>query len=76
MKFMYNGPDSSISLNTGTKDRPQWQDVLLRHGAVVDLPERHEAVLTLQAQGYLMPNTDLTQTTADTAKAAPSKAKE
>lgn len=72
MKYVYSGPDSGITLNTGSKDKPQWQDVLLRSGGTVDLPEKHEAVQTLQAQGYLEPVADA----AALASVKPTAAKE
>lgn len=51
--YLYTGPDSGITLNTGTEKDPKYLDVLLRNGQPCELPSDHPATQTLQAQGYL-----------------------
>ena len=53
--FIYTGPDSGVTLNVGTEDKPSFIDVLLRNKQRCELPEGHPVVATLQAQGYIEP---------------------
>ena len=53
--FIYTGPDSGVTLNVGTEDKPSFIDVLLRNKQRCELPEGHPVVATLQAQGSIQP---------------------
>lgn len=53
--FIYTGPDSGVTLNVGTEEKPSFIDVLLRNKQRCELPEDHPVVATLQAQGFIKP---------------------
>jgi hypothetical protein len=48
MKYLYEGPNSGVTLQDGT-------EVLLWNGKEVELPADNEYVKTLMALGYLKP---------------------
>lgn len=51
-KFTYRGPNSSVTLKQADGAE---QDVILWNGSIVELPEDHEYVVSLLAQGFLEP---------------------
>jgi hypothetical protein len=54
VKYTYSGPDSALALTAAEADAAP-HEVLLRHGAVVELPADNAAVKTLVAMGHLSP---------------------
>ncbi len=56
--FIYTGPDSGVTLNVGTEDKPSFIDVLLRNKQRCELPDGHPVVATLQAQGFIQPEAE------------------
>lgn len=53
--YVYSGPDSGVTLNVGTEDKPQFVDVLLRNQQRCELPADHPVTATLAAQGFITP---------------------
>jgi len=55
MKYLYEGPNSGVTLQDGT-------EVLLWNGKEVELPADNEYVKTLMALGYLKPIQEIKET--------------
>ena len=55
MKYLYEGPNSGVTLQDGT-------EVLLWNGKEVELPADNEYVKTLVALGYLKPIQEIKET--------------